>query len=440
MKFPGGYEERLLSYVECTFILLFAAMLFGPGLSYVALGTSVLSAVGLLLVSGQWRRPVSLCFLGNAGIWAVTGLFALISLVVCGFSDASSLRGLAEVKWILIWMALLLPASVFFRRGDASRTTRVAAWAMIALVVLSAAGGLIQALTAANPLRELTGRSVDNFGFRATGFLRNPITFGHLMGGIFWVSAAGAAVAFAWRDRATLTMAGIACLASLGSVIMSQARGVWFAFPIVALVSILLLRGRMRGDWIRVVGVCAVLGVGVLVASESTRERFVSAFDTEERGVRHRLELWQVNLSILRDHPFGLGYGASTEIIKERFDDRGFEYHGATAHPHNEFMVIATGSGLPGVGLYLVLCGWLFARAFVAARRLDPFSTGQGWPFFLLFASALLQVFTQVCALTDQMGTPGRIMLCVAWAIAIAVPVELEEAGRAGDGGGRQAV
>ncbi|MEM6279764.1 MAG: hypothetical protein AAF733_09815, partial [Verrucomicrobiota bacterium] len=46
------------------------------------------------------------------------------------------------------------------------------------------------------------------------------------------------------------------------------------------------------------------------------------------------------------------------------------------------------------------------------------------WVSFLLLSSILIQLFVNACALTDQMSTEGRFLLCFAWAVALVVFVE----------------
>jgi len=424
--------------LESGFVLLCGALAVGPSIGYAVFGWVFASALILSALSGECRRAWLSYFRGVPGIWGLVALFALVFLTASWFSPLSSLKDVGELKWIVIWAGLLLPVAALHCPGGAGKLALWTAWFVVAVIVVSSIDGLIQVLTHRNPLREMMGSGVDDFGGRATGMLRNPIPFGHLMGAAFWVAAVGFPFARARGGRAGMWMAAIVAVAGFGGVLMSQARGTWLAFLVVGVASIFLLRGAMRRDWLLCVGVAALFGIGAILFSDSTRERFFSAFDLQENANRYRLEFWQANYSILQDHPWGIGYRVNERLLGEKFDELGFEHHEYMGHSHNEFMEIAVGSGWIGIALYLLLSAWLFVRVIAALRRLDPEVERQRWSLFLLLASALLQVYLHVCAFTDQMSTPGRFLLCMVWAIAIVVPSDLASE-RGGERGGVRA-
>ncbi|MEM7601234.1 MAG: O-antigen ligase family protein [Verrucomicrobiota bacterium] len=182
------------------------------------------------------------------------------------------------------------------------------------------------------------------------------------------------------------------------------------------------LRGKALSVWLKGLTIACVFGLAVVGLSGETRERLMSGFDPSDQSNSLRLGLWQANLKILNDYPWGIGYNANDQLIDEAFDALGLPKHQWMGHSHNEFLEIAVGSGWLGLLLYLTLTAWLFLRTLKAYRDSDNHSLP--WTSFVLLSSILIQLFINACALTDQMSTPGRYLLCMAWAVAIVAPIE----------------
>ncbi|MEM1442073.1 MAG: O-antigen ligase family protein, partial [Verrucomicrobiota bacterium] len=315
-----------------------------------------------------------------------------------------------------------------YRSHAATPLTRVAVWLVVGAIVVSTLDGLVHVLTGKNLLREWLGASVDDYGGirRATGLLRNPIPFGHSMGAFFWISAAGLLAALTQRRWNWAWVSAALCLVSLFSVLLSQTRGAWLAIALVSVLSVPVLKGGVKRFWMSCLGVACLIGLVALLVSPELRSRLKSGFDPSEQSNQVRLELWQANLEILKDHPFGIGYNANDQLIGETFKELGFEDHPWMGHSHNEFIEIAVGSGWLGIGLYMALTLWILGNSVIRFRHIQ-FST-HPWMAFLLLSSILIQLFVNACAMTDQLSNPGRFLLCFAWAIAIVVPVERRSA------------
>ena len=406
-------------------VFLIGGIFVGSTWTYAIHAIVFLCACWLLVRNSDWRTRTLGYFTSRKVIWGLLAGFAIAFALPFLFSPWSDLVDVSELKWILVILGLLMPAAAVLRSEGNSMPVRVATYLVVGLVLLSAVDGIIQGFTGKNPLREWMGASVDDFGGgtrRATGLLRNPIPFGHSMGAIFWISAAGVLVAWAAKRRKWMLIGGLLCFASFASVLFSQPRGAWFAIALVAVFSVPVLKGRARRFWLTCLGVACVVGIlGVLLHGE-TSARLGSSINPSDASNNIRLELWQANYKILKDHPFGIGYNANDQLIEKAFDDLGFEHHRFMGHSHNEFVEIAVGSGWLGIGLYLVVTLWLLWLAIEELRRLN--CEENSWTAFLLLSSILTQLFINACALTDQLSTPGRFLLCYAWAVAIVVPLE----------------
>jgi len=422
----GSFDDikRLNSFTEGGLILLCGALAIGSAASYLVFGVVSAVVAAMCVVSEECRSSVRSYFQEAKWIWILVLLFLIVSVTVSLLSPMSKLAGLGELKWVFIWVALLVPVAALHRPHGTERVSRWIAWFVVVLIVISAIDGVAQVFTQRNILRELMGSRLEFPSSRASGFLRNPVQFGHLMGCLFWMAAVGVHFARAEKNRPAFWMAAVVVLASFGGVLMSQSRGSWLAMVAVGAFSLFLLKGHARRGWMGVVGAATLAGVTALVASDSIRDRMVSAFDPKELANRLRLELWEANFAILREHPWGVGFRSNQEILLVKFEELGIEPFKEMYRAHNEFIDIAVASGWLGVALYLAFSAWLFVRVVVASRA-APISAKHQWSHFLLYSSALLQVFVHVGALTAHIGTVERFFLCIAWAIAIVVPIDL---------------
>ena len=151
---------------------------------------------------------------------------------------------------------------------------------------------------------------------------------------------------------------GIAILLSMLGLVFSYTRGVWLGFLAQIVLAIWLLNKKM-GWWI--LGVGGILGVGsvVVVASQGLhRETF------DPWTVKARLAVWEMSVVDVLDHPLtGVGYGvpifqkrhaehiAHLEMIETGIPD-------IPEKPHNWYLMIAMGTGFPGLALFI----WLLAK------------------------------------------------------------------------------
>jgi O-antigen ligase len=110
--------------------------------------------------------------------------------------------------------------------------------------------------------------------------------------------------------------------------------------------------------------------------------RTVSILNTGESSNRAHLDLWAVGVRIAIDHPL-LGTGPDTyPTVFPRYRDEVLPPERASVlaqfrpeSPHNVYIAIAAGSGLPALGAYLVLVGSCLALGIKAARTAQPLAS-----------------------------------------------------------------
>ncbi len=176
------------------------------------------------------------------------------------------------------------------------------------------------------------------------------------IGGVIW----------AWRRhyRRAAVVGAVALCLGLVSLVLTAARGAWFAFSVAA-VTAGYLEWRMNsarwpslrriGDVLLVGGLLAVLlGFGVALAWPNLEHWL----DTLPRGrtLISRIGFWRDSLTIIGDYIFtGSGLGC-TEMVHSSYV-RLLHVRYIEHHVHNLLLQIAVEQGLPGLAAFLGLLG-----------------------------------------------------------------------------------
>ena len=133
----------------------------------------------------------------------------------------------------------------------------------------------------------------------------------------------------------------------------------------------------------------ALVAVGLLsipilrAPAERVVDRVLGSPDVEDGSVRMHIDLWRVGAAIALDRPF-LGTGPETfPLVFDAYLDGVLTEDRATfirrfriESPHNEFIGIAAGSGIPALVAYLVA---LATVAATCARHLRRSPAGTDW-------------------------------------------------------------
>jgi len=161
------------------------------------------------------------------------------------------------------------------------------------------------------------------------------------------------------RERWVRPASTVFLAIALGATFLSLSRGGYLALAVMALLLAIINRNR----WYLLPGV-VVLGVAVsrVPAIASRLEHEFNLSDPNNTFIS-RLNLWEVTLRMLRDHPiFGSGmFGFRREIQPYR----GGIYEENLIYPHNFVLNAWTETGLLGVASFL----WLIAETFWVSWR-----------------------------------------------------------------------
>jgi O-antigen ligase len=230
------------------------------------------------------------------------------------------------------------------------------------------------------------------------------------------VSAISAIVFFfrAWDRQRWIDIA--LCIAAIGFAIMTRSKSSLALLPVaLAAGTIYRLAWRSALDRLIVtvlVAIAASAAAAFLLADQSAIARLFSD-PTEFTG---RAEIWQAELSFIRDHPWlGSGFGsfADTGTLSPLHDYVGGDWVNAVAHGHNAYLQLFVTIGSVGFCLALIglvvlpLMGFVRERSGRVAEVAMPFAIfvfivlhnllesdflegdGPAWVAFLLALAAL---------------------------------------------------
>jgi O-antigen ligase len=336
-----------------------AAIGFTLPLSVAGDGILLASAVALLLLSGGYRDKLAQVAATPVAL-AALALFAWLALGLLhgerNPGDGADYLG----KYLdLAALALLLP---LFREA-AARRVALLAFACALLLTLAVSYLIAAGIVPKGWLRPADPTSAIAFKLRVThGYL---VACGAFLFALLAREAAG---------RARYAWAGASALAGFNVLFLVQGQTGWLVFATLTLyLAHALFGGR---------GLAAALALGAALAaagyfaSDALRARLqetaaqVRAFRsgqpvTTADSAGMRLEFYRNTAAIIAAQPLlGVGTGGFARAYAGRAAAGGV----VTVNPHNEYLLIAAQTGLPGLGLLLAL----FATAWHGARRLPP--------------------------------------------------------------------
>lgn len=169
------------------------------------------------------------------------------------------------------------------------------------------------------------------------------------------------------------------CAIMLLALILSLSRGGWLSFLLGLGFFLLLIRRRNHPRWpwgLALTGVMLVV-ISVFIY-RANREPLLRRLETiqsyyqepEEITLDARLSIWKSALTMIRDHPLtGTGWGTFRSVYPAY--RRDYLFYGVD-FAHNDYLQIAAGMGLPGLGWFLFFVVMLFRHSFQVLRHGTP--------------------------------------------------------------------
>lgn len=237
------------------------------------------------------------------------------------------------------------------------------------------------------------------FFARAVSFLGSPMQLGHTFSlAVCMLAGVLGYRVLASREKNELGTAFLFLTLVLCGVclIMTYTRGAWLAALAGLGVMLFLLSRR----WFAIGAVAVVFLVTVLTfTSERFKTRAVSIFTTKENySNMARIELWQMNLAMFRDHPIvGVGLNRNEEIVERYYIQHDIP-DGFIGHAHSNYLQFLSGTGLVGCLFFMSFIGFYL---FISFRLWKRIPADQIWHRGLLLGALGGQVALHVGGFTE---------------------------------------
>ncbi|MDT3777993.1 O-antigen ligase family protein [Nitrospira sp. MA-1] len=162
------------------------------------------------------------------------------------------------------------------------------------------------------------------------------------------------AVTHPWKR--VMLVCGI--LLSFLALLLSYSRGVWLAALAQIIVGGYLVHKRHTLRLL-IIGIAVFLSIGVVLSQLGLHRETFNSWT-----IKARLAVWNLSVSDVLNHPIvGVGYGVP--ILEKRHGQNIVDLEAMNLgipdipeKPHNWYLMVVTGTGLPGLALFL----WLLAK------------------------------------------------------------------------------
>jgi O-antigen ligase len=282
----------------------------------------------------------------------VLPLFAfMIWMLIAVFASPNVLLGLAATKKFYLFLLVFLVPTIVSGEDRLNWIYR----AIFSVAVVSSGLGLVQ--YAANPNRDLL--------HRISGFMSQWMTYSGLLMLVLVLLAAYALCTGVRRHIWVIPVAVLVVLA----LIFSLTRNTW-AGAIVGIIVLIVLR-RPRA----ITFLLAAILVSYLLSPISIKQRLLSGLDTQDSTTRTRIECFWTSMRMIKDNPwFGVGpKNVKYEALKYRREHEFPDW--VYQHMHNNFLQVASETGIPGLILWL----WLMVRLAWDALRCYRYAKGRSF-------------------------------------------------------------
>ncbi len=354
-KEPAGNLPSLLRNKAERAAFLALAGSVGMSLISIAASEILLFAAALFcaFVYGQQAGPVP------PGKKILLPLFAFMAwTLIAAMASSNVLPGLTAAK--KFYLLLLVPMVPLILRKE-GRVLRIY-MSVFAAALIASLYGLVQ--FAADPHRDLL--------HRISGFSSQWMTYSGLLM-LALAMLASYALCLGVRRRLWIVPTAAAVLLAL---LCSQTRSTAMGAMVGVAVVILIRKPRS------IAALIAALLIFYLLAPSGIQERFKSGLNPEDPNTRNRIELFQTAVRLIRHHPW-LGVGpqnVKVEALKYRGSDSAQYPDWMYQHMHNNFLQIASATGLPGLAIWLwfmTRLAWDALGTYRSALRRTLYPTGE---------------------------------------------------------------
>lgn len=184
---------------------------------------------------------------------------------------------------------------------------------------------------------------------RAVGFLGSPMPLGH-SGALALMMVSGVLlVRLKATKRFDWTLAVVAVTTAV-TIALTFTRGAWLSsFCGLFVIAVILGRRYVLG----VIAACFVIYTTAFFVSSRYFARLNAVTSTTEYSNSIRVQIWENNWAMIKDHPvFGVGLHRNEDIAPQYYEKRGVQ-NGFVGHAHNNVIQYFAGTGVFGGFAYL---------------------------------------------------------------------------------------
>lgn len=392
--------KNYLSYDRVlTFLLCFYAIAIFTSMAALEISIWIMMVMILVGVLRSMKTPEGPKSFKLGIDWALAGLFVTVVLGWFFNREDGAVFNVVvgAVRWIvtLYGMAFILAYL---------KVPRIFFGGYVFSIFVSSIYGFVTAQTGWDYVRsrevpfQLRGHDGQVFA-RAVSFLGSPMQLGHT----FAIAVCVLAGVLGYRlltDRKkevkSTTFLAITTVLCGVCLLMTYTRGAWLA----ALAGMGVMLFMLSRRWFAIGAVAVVALVTVLTfTSERFKTRAVSIFTTKENySNMARIELWQMNLAMFKDHPIvGVGLNRNEEIVERYYIQHGIP-DGFIGHAHSNYLQFLSGTGLVGFVFFMSFIGFYL---FVSFRLWKRIPADQIWHRGLLLGALGGQVALHVGGFTE---------------------------------------
>ena len=158
-------------------------------------------------------------------------------------------------------------------------------------------------------------------------------------------------------------------------LVCSYSRGAWLGTSI-GLLYLAWSYGKLK--WRYVLPAVAVTAAAVFLfwhATPDTAPWYVKRMDFGRPSAQHRVAAWRGALHMMWDHPFGVGWNKAEEIYEKNYSP---PEDGAAAITTNDYLMLGTQLGWPGLICFVTYVGLCFKVGRVTPCAPSPYGPGLG--------------------------------------------------------------
>ncbi len=193
-------------------------------------------------------------------------------------------------------------------------------------------------------------------GPRWMGLWNNPNIYGMLMsaGVVLAVGMLAANSKLKIKNSKTVWFLIVAVGMMAMGLVCSYSRGAWLGTA-VGLVYLAWSYGKLRWKYVAIGA--GLLALGVLCfwgRTPDTAPWYVKRMDLGRPSAQHRVSAWRGAVQMMRDHPFGVGWGNAVTVYEKNYSP---PEDGAMALTTNDYLMLGTQLGWPGLICFVSYVG-----------------------------------------------------------------------------------